>query len=86
MEQKELFDLVMDSIKPWARDDKAVYAATKDSRIVDDLRVEPVNRIKITMQLESRLGIQFTANEAYDLQTVGELMMMVEEKVAAKRA
>lgn len=69
--------IILDQLKDV--DEKAV---TKDASFIDDLGAESLDVIEIIMRLEEEFGIEIPDEDAENINTVGELVKYIEEKIS----
>ena len=56
----------------------------EDKSFVDDLKVDSLSLVELTMDLEDELGIELPEEELADVTTIGAFVDAIEAKVAAK--
>jgi acyl carrier protein len=54
---------------------------SQDSHIVDDLGADSLDVMESVMALEEEFDIKFPENEIKEIQTVGDLVKYIEEKI-----
>lgn len=69
--------IILDQLKDV--DEKAV---TKDASFIDDLGAESLDVIEIIMRLEEEFGIEIPDEDAENINTVGDLVKYIEEKIS----
>jgi acyl carrier protein len=65
--------------------DKPDLAITPDTSAADVAEWDSFNHINITVAIEAAFGIKFKAAEVEELRNVGELVALVEKKLATKK-
>ncbi len=58
----------------------------EDKSFVDDLQVDSLSLVELTMDLEDAFGIELPEEELTDVKTIGAFVDVIEAKVAARAA
>ena len=82
MTEDEATSLVLDILKPFARDEEAFAKADSGSRIWEDLRVNSARFIDILLAFEDRFGITVDEEDAETANTVGDVARLIQRFAA----
>ena len=55
---------------------------TRESRFADDLDADSIDLIEVVNKAETELGVPVSEEQLYDLETVGELVALLDAKAA----
>ncbi len=79
MEAPELAE-VIEVIRPFIRNHEAIESATRETRLLEDLRVNSARVIDIVLAIEDRYGCSIEEDEEEQLLTLGNLIDLVASK------
>jgi len=82
MEEKKIFDEFINIIRVYAKDTALVEKATKETHILNDLRVNSARLVDIIIKCEDVFGIEIDDDDADKIRTVGDAIAVVKSKVA----
>lgn len=77
---------VEEVVRRFARKDKRDMPLTDETSLHEGLEVDSASRVDIVLELEDAFGISITDTEADHLQRYGEVVALVEAKLATARA
>ena len=83
MDRKETFDRVVEIIKPFVKNQEALAEANEKTRILDDLQVNSARLVDIVLDFEDRFGIEIDDESADRVQTIGDAIAVVQEKLTS---
>lgn len=83
MDRKETFDKVVEIIKPFVKNQEALAEANEKTRILDDLQVNSARLVDIVLDFEDRFGIEIDDESADRVQTIGDAIAVVQEKLTS---
>ena len=64
----------------------AANAITPAMKLREDLDMDSMQAVSLTLDLEDLLGVALEGDEIADMQTVGDLCQLIEKKLADKSA
>ncbi len=56
---------------------------TMDSKLSDDLGLDSLDTVEVTLGLEEKFGIDIDDSELEDVETVGDAVNLIEKKISA---
>jgi acyl carrier protein len=83
MDRKETFDKVVEIIRPFVKNQEALAEANEKTRILDDLQVNSARLVDIVLDFEDRFGIEIDDESADRVQTIGDAVAVVQEKLTS---
>jgi 3-oxoacyl-(acyl-carrier-protein) synthase/acyl carrier protein len=83
--QQDVFDAVIDVMRPWVRNRDALVHARPGTSIVAELKVEAIRLIDVVLGLEDRFHIEVSSDEAEGMSTVGHAVHLVLSKTNTDR-
>ena len=86
MEQKEIFDRIIDILKPFVREEKALEQVTAETHIIDDLNVNSARLVDVIIQAEDEFDIIIEDEEMDSIHTVGDTVHVVARKMSQAAA
>lgn len=78
MDKKELFEKVAEIISESLSIDKEKI--TEDAVLTDDLELDSLELVDLTMDFESELGISIDDSELENIKTVGDIVEILSKK------
>jgi acyl carrier protein len=82
MEEQKIFDEFINIIRVYAKDTELVEKATKETHILNDLKVNSARLVDIIIKCEDVFGIEIDDDDADKIRTVGDAIEVVKSKVA----
>ena len=84
--EDEILDKIRAIIKPYVRDEKAFREISSTSHFIQDLKINSARLVDIVLAFEDEFHLSITDSEAESIQTVGDAMRLIGQKmsVAAK--
>ena len=81
MDEQEIMSKVINILKPYARDKDALDGATKETSILQDLKVNSSRLVDIVLAFEDEFDIEIGDGEADQVRTVGAAVDLISQKV-----
>ena len=81
MEAQMIFDKMVAIITPFAKNAAALAAITKDTHILDDLKVNSARMVDIIIEAEDAFGVSIGDDEADSIETVGDAVTVIRAKL-----
>lgn len=82
MEEKKIYDEFMNIIRVYAKDTGLVEKATKETHLLNDLKVNSARLVDIIIKCEDVFGIEIDDDDADKIRTIGDAMGVIKSKVA----
>lgn len=82
MDEKKIYDDFMNIIRLYAKDAALVEKATKETHILNDLKVNSARLVDIIIKCEDTFGIEIDDEEADKIRTIGDAVEIIKAKVA----
>jgi acyl carrier protein len=82
MDEKKIYEEFMNIIKLYAKDAALVEKATKETHILNDLKVNSARLVDIIIKCEDVFGIEIADEEADKIRTIGDAIKIIASKVA----
>ncbi len=82
MEEKKIFDEFINIIKIYAKDTSLVERATKETHILNDLKVNSARLVDIIIKCEDVFGIEIDDDDADRIRTIGDAIEVIQNKAA----
>lgn len=74
---------ILDIVGPFSRDQEALRAATGESRLLEDLKINSARLVDIVLEMEDAFRIEIGDDDADRVRTVGDAVEVVAGKMAA---
>jgi len=81
MNEKEIFDKVVNILTPFVRNQEALSSVSNDTDILKDLRVNSSRLVDIILEFEEKFDIEVQDEEADKVQTIGAAVDMIKGKL-----
>lgn len=82
MEEQKIYDEFMNIIKVYAKDTALVEKATKETHILNDLKVNSARLVDIIIKCEDVFGIEIDDDDADKIRTIGDAVEIIKSKAA----
>ncbi len=81
MDEKKILDEFMNIIKIYAKDPGLLEKATKETHILNDLKVNSARLVDIIIKCEDVFGIEIDDEDADKIRTIGDAVNVVKAKL-----
>lgn len=81
MEEKKIYDEFMNIIKIYAKDPALLEKATKETHILNDLKVNSARLVDIIIKCEDVFGIEIDDEDADKIRTIGDAVDVIKAKL-----
>lgn len=81
MEEKDIFEKVLEILKPYVREAEDLKTATKETDILNDLKVNSSRLVDIILAIEDEFDIEVSDDEADEVQTIGDTVSLISRKI-----
>lgn len=82
MEEQTIYNEFLNIIKVYAKDTALVEKATKETHILNDLKVNSARLVDIIIKCEDVFGIEIDDDDADRIRTIGDAIDVIKGKVA----
>lgn len=82
MEEKGIFEKMINVLKPYTKNPELLEKADKDTHILDDLQVNSARLVDIIIACEDAFGIEIEDDEADRIRTIGDAVTIINVKLA----
>ncbi|MEE2657708.1 MAG: phosphopantetheine-binding protein [Candidatus Latescibacterota bacterium] len=77
MDSKEIFDKVVEILKPFAKNEDALASIAMETSIMGDLEVNSARLVDIVLEIEDGFDIEVSDDDADKVQTVGDAVNLI---------
>jgi acyl carrier protein len=81
-DEKQIFDKVVEILKPYAKDAEALARVSLDTNILSGLKVNSARLVDVVLAFEDAFGIEVADDDADKVQTVGDAVRLIQGKLA----
>lgn len=82
MSRDEVFAKVIEIVSPFAKDKDALGSVTEETNILQDLKVNSARLVDVILDFEDEFDIEVEDEDADAVNTVGDAVNLIMEKVA----
>jgi acyl carrier protein len=81
MDDKKIFDEMVNILKVYTKDTTLLEKATLDTHILNDLKVNSARLVDVIIKCEDVFGISVDDDEADKIRTIGDAVRIVKQKL-----
>jgi len=81
MDDKNIFDEMVNILKVYTKDQTLLEKATLDTHILNDLKVNSARLVDVIIKCEDVFGISVDDDEADKIRTIGDAVSIVKQKL-----
>lgn len=81
MELQQVFDKMVEILKPFVKDPAALAHADKDTHLIDDLKVNSARMVDIIIESEDAFEVEIDDDEADSIETIGDAVRVIMGKM-----
>lgn len=81
MTEKEIFDKVVDILKPYVKNKDALTKLSNETNILDDLKVNSARLVDVVLAFEDEFDIEIADEDADAVDTIGDAVRLISEKL-----
>ena len=81
-DEKQIFEKVVEILKPYAKDPDALARVSLDTNILTGLKVNSARLVDVVLAFEDAFGIEVADDDADKVQTVGDAVRLIQGKLA----
>jgi acyl carrier protein len=82
MTEQEIFDKVIGILKPYVKHPDALTNVSNETNILDDLKVNSTRLVDVVLAFEDEFDIEIADEDADAVDTVGDAVRLIKEKLA----
>ena len=82
MTRQEVFDKVVEIIRPFAKDDDALENVSEETNILQDLKVNSARLVDVILDFEDEFDIEVEDEDADTVDTVGDAVDLIMAKLS----
>ena len=82
MDEKQIFQEMINILKPYIKDPALLEAATKDTHILDDLKVNSARLVDVIIKCEDVFDIEIDDDDADKIRTIGDAVEIIQNKLS----
>ena len=82
MTRDEIFEKVIEIVTPFAKDAEALAAASEDTNILQDLKVNSARLVDVILEFEDEFDIEVEDEDADAVNTVGDAVSLIVGKLS----
>jgi acyl carrier protein len=83
MSEEQIFQKVVDILKPYAKNVEALASVSLDTNILTGLKVNSARLVDVVLAFEDSFGIEVADADADKVETVGDAVRLIQGKLAA---
>jgi acyl carrier protein len=81
MTENELFDKVVKIIKPFAKNQEALASVSKETKILEDLKVNSARLVDVILEMENEFNIELADEDADEVHSIGDAVRVISGKL-----
>jgi len=81
MDEKQIFKEMVTILKPYVKDPALLETATKDTHILDDLKVNSARLVDVIIKCEDVFDIEIDDDDADQIRTIGNAVDILQKKL-----
>jgi acyl carrier protein len=81
MDDKKIFEEMVNILKAYAKDQSLLEKATLDTHILNDLKVNSARLVDVIIKCEDVYGISIEDDEADKIRTIGDAIKVIKQKL-----
>lgn len=81
MDDKKIFDEMVNILKVYTKDQALLEKATLDTHILNDLKVNSARLVDVIIKCEDVFGISVEDDEADKIRTIGDAVRIIKQKL-----
>ena len=81
MDDKQIFEEMINILRPYAKNQDMLGAATLDTHILNDLKVNSARLVDVIIKCEDVYGISVEDDEADKIRTIGDAVKIIKQKL-----
>lgn len=82
MDDKEIFEKMIEIIRPYAKNTAALESASDATHILDDLKVNSARLVDVIIKAEDVFDIEIDDDDVDEIKTLGNAVAIIKGKLA----
>ena len=82
MDEQKIFEAMVDILRPYTKDAALLERATRDTHILDDLKVNSARLVDVIIKCEDIFSLTIEDDEADKIRTIGDAVKLIQEKLS----
>jgi acyl carrier protein len=82
MSEQQIFEKVVEILKPYAKNSEALASVTQQTNILTGLKVNSARLVDVVLAFEDAFGIEVADADADKVETVGDAVRLIQAKLA----
>jgi acyl carrier protein len=82
MDEQKIFEAMITILKPYTKDAALLERATKDTHILNDLKVNSARLVDVIIKCEDVFNITVDDDEADTIRTIGNAVELIQAKLS----
>jgi acyl carrier protein len=82
MDDAKIFQDMLNILKPYTKDPAMLDKATKETHILNDLKVNSARLVDVIIKCEDVFGVTIDDDEADKIGTIGDAVAIIQKKLA----
>jgi len=81
MDEQKIFEAIIDILRPYTKDPTLLERATKETHILNDLKVNSARLVDVIIKCEDVFNVTVDDDEADTIRTIGNAVDLVKAKL-----
>ena len=81
MTRDEIFEKVVEIVRPYAKNEEALESVTEDTNILQDLKVNSARLVDVILAFEDEFDIEVEDEDADAVDTIGDAVNLIQAKL-----
>jgi len=81
MTEQEIFNKVIEIIKPYVKNEEALSTVSNDTHILDGLKVNSARLVDVVLAFEDEFDIEIADEDADEVDTIGDAVRLIQDKL-----
>ncbi len=81
MDEKKIFEEMINILRPYTKDQALLEKATPDTHILNDLKVNSARLVDVIIKCEDIFGVSVDDDEADKIRTIGDAVKVIKQKL-----
>lgn len=77
MDREQIFQKVLQIIKPYVKNDQAFQTANESTRFIEDLKINSARLVDIVLDFEDKFSLSISDQEAEEILTIGKAIDLI---------
>jgi len=82
MNEADVMERVVKILTPWVKNEEALASVSKETNILDDLKVNSARLVDVVIAFEDEFDIEIADEDVDTVNTVGDAVSLISSKLA----